>query len=209
MRYPKGDLHGYIWLRFAHKTLSEIESYTPKRDNKHPSPFLYGSPPSPPPPGTEGEQWYYCLLLDLFKLQVKMWGFQKVIQRSSWQWAAHSRLGKIMFNLLFSHGFCIAITYFGSITGKGVLILLKAFELHGGRQGWRHGEGSSFPPIWPSFCSQTQWGCWFSTLLQEVFSGTSLIFPFPQKPTCTYNLIWVRFNFIWFLYSGPKISAQH
>ena len=44
----KGDLHGYIWLCFAHNTLIETKIqnfYTPKRDDKHPSPFYVWVPP--------------------------------------------------------------------------------------------------------------------------------------------------------------------
>ena len=52
-RNYKGDLHGYIWVRFSHNTLSEtkIRNLHPKRDDEHPSLFYMGVPP--PPSGKE------------------------------------------------------------------------------------------------------------------------------------------------------------
>ena len=53
-----------------------------------------------------------------------------------------------------------------------------------GVQGWRSGESTCLPPMWPGFDSQTGsiprlgdsasyvgWVCWFSTLHREVFYG--------------------------------------
>ena len=44
---PTRDLYGYIECRFAQNTLSEttIRNLHPKRDDEHPCPFIWGSPP--------------------------------------------------------------------------------------------------------------------------------------------------------------------
>ena len=66
------------------------------------------------------------------------------------------------------------------------------FEHTTGVQGWRSGESTHLPPMWPGFDSEIRrvgWVCWLSTLLREVFSGYSG-FPSPQKPT--FDLICVN-----------------
>ena len=47
---PKRDLYGYIECHFAQNTLSEttIRNLHPKRDDKHPRPFIWGPPPRLP-----------------------------------------------------------------------------------------------------------------------------------------------------------------
>ena len=44
---PTRDLYGYIECRFAQNTLSEttIRNLHPKRDDEHPCPFIWESPP--------------------------------------------------------------------------------------------------------------------------------------------------------------------
>ena len=44
---PTRDLYGYIECRFAQNTLSEttIRNLHRKRDDEHPCPFIWGSPP--------------------------------------------------------------------------------------------------------------------------------------------------------------------
>ena len=66
------------------------------------------------------------------------------------------------------------------------------FEHITGVQGWRSGESTHLPPMWPGFDSQIRrvgWVCWLSTLHRAVFSGYSG-FPSPQKPT--FDLICVN-----------------
>ena len=57
-----------------------------------------------------------------------------------------------------------------------------------GVEGWRSGESTRLPPMWPGFDSQTQRHMWIefvvSLLCIERFSpGTPVSRPSPQKPT--------------------------
>ena len=65
-----------------------------------------------------------------------------------------------------------------------------------GVQGWRSGESTRLPPMWPGFDSQTRRHMWVefvgSLLHREVFSGYSG-FPSPQKPT--FDLIYFHCSF--------------
>ena len=64
-----------------------------------------------------------------------------------------------------------------------------------GVQGWRSGESTELPPMWPGFDSQTHRHMWVefvgSLLCTERFSpGYYSGFPSPQKPT--FDLICVN-----------------
>ena len=73
-----------------------------------------------------------------------------------------------------------------------------------GVQGWRSGESTRLPPMWPGFDSQIRPQMWVefvgSLLCTEVFSGNSG-FPSPQKPKFESDLIVLIVNLI---YSVPN-----
>ena len=57
-----------------------------------------------------------------------------------------------------------------------------------GEQGWRSGESTHLPPMWPGFDSRTRRHMWVefvvgSLLCSERFSPGTPVFPSPQKPT--------------------------
>ena len=65
---------------------------------------------------------------------------------------------------------------------------------HGGVQGWRSGESTRLPPMWPGFDSRLGVICELSLLVlywqhREVFSGYSG-FPSPQQST--FDFIYVN-----------------
>ena len=65
-----------------------------------------------------------------------------------------------------------------------------------GVQGWRSGESTQLPPMWPGFDSQIRRQMWApfvgSLLCTERFSLGTLVFPSPQKPK--FNLIVLIIN---------------
>ena len=57
-----------------------------------------------------------------------------------------------------------------------------------GEQGWRSGESTRLPPLWPGFDSRTRRHMWFEFVVgsrpcSEGFSPGSPVFLPPQKPT--------------------------
>ena len=65
-----------------------------------------------------------------------------------------------------------------------LLYLIKGF----GEQGWRSGESTRFPPMWPGFDSRTRHHMWVEFVVgsrpcSEGFSAGSPVFLPPQKPT--------------------------
>ena len=69
--------------------------------------------------------------------------------------------------------------------------------LERGEQGWRSGESTCLPPMWPSFDSQTLRHVWVEFVVGSLlcsdrfFSPGTPVFPSPQKPTIlNSNSIW-------------------
>ena len=68
-----------------------------------------------------------------------------------------------------------------------------------GELGWRSGESTRLPPMWPWFDSQSQRHMWVeyavgSLLAPRSFSPCSSVFPSPEKPTVRVNPIRPRMH---------------
>ena len=62
--------------------------------------------------------------------------------------------------------------------------------------GWRSGEGTRLPPMWPGFKSRRRRHMWVEFVVgsppcyESVFSPGTPVFPSPQKSTPHFNSIW-------------------
>ena len=88
-----------------------------------------------------------------------------------------------------------------------LLVRLQLFECHfllSWVQGWRSGEGTRLPPMWPVFNSRLNVICGLSLLFlyspTRDLSPATLVFPSPQKPT--FDLITI--NLLISVYSVPN-----
>ena len=71
----------------------------------------------------------------------------------------------------------------GVICGLSLLLVLSLMCI--GEQGWRSGESTRLPPLWPGFDSQTRHHMWVEFVVGSLLAlrGFSLVFPSLQKPT--------------------------